>query len=388
MKVAVVRKGDFYIYAYDMIDALADSGVDVSAILSIDKSEENVIYDDLLRRVDGKATVIRLRDWQKSFYLRLRGFFGKLGISTDALIVSPYLIRKARREFRGRHFDYIIAAGQESLYWAYRTFKKDRHRIIYYNLEIIYKDHPLTADRTWSRIVAFENRILGHIGGVIIQDEFRSKVLLGGIKGFDPEKRIFFPVSINEPKVTEKGGYFTRKFGLALTAKVVLYYGGIWPGRSLQEVIDATSALGPDVKVVIHGGRGSFDLSSGEQHVIVSKDKLLFSEVTDLIASADIGLAFYSADNYNDKYTAYSSEKISRYCQCGKPFIAFENENYLYFKARYDCCVLIREAADLPGAIRTILDNYDHYRENAYRAFDNEFDFTKNFRHLLNFMKL
>ena len=387
MKVAVVRKGDFYIYAYDLIDALAGSNIDVTAILSIDKTEENVIYDDLLTRVSGKAEVIRLGDWRKQFYLRLKALFGKLGISADALIVSPYLIRKTRREFRRRRFDYIIAVGQESLYWACQAFKKDRQRIIYYNLEIIYKGHPLTADPTWSRIVAFENRILSRIGGVIIQDEFRSSVLLGDIKGFDPGKRIFFPVSINERKVVEKGTYFSRKFGLGPSNKVVLYYGGIWPGRSLQEVIDATAGLSPDIKVVIHGGRGSFDLSSDQKHIIVSKEKLLFSQVTDLISSADIGLAFYSADNYNDQYTAYSSEKLSRYCQCGKPFIAFENENYRHFKAQYDCCVLIREPGDLPGAIRTILDNYSYYQNNAYRAFDNEFDFQKNFGKLLAFMK-
>jgi hypothetical protein len=387
MTVAVVRKGDFYIYAYDLIDALADSGIDVTALLSIDKSEENIIYDDLLTKIQGKARVIRLADWPKRFYLRLKGLFGKLRLSSDSLIVSPYLIRKTRKEVRGKQYDYIIAAGQESLYWAYQTFKKDRARIIYYNLEIIYQGHPVTADPTWARIVAFEHRILSRIGGVIIQDEFRSKVLLGDIEGFDPAKRIFFPVAINEPKVLGKGSYFTRKFGLGPANKVVLYYGGIWPGRSLQEVIDATAGMSPDIKVVIHGGRGSFDLHSDQQHIIVSKEKLLFSQVTDLISSADIGLAFYSADNFNDQYTAWSSEKISRYCQCGKPFIAFGNDNYLAFKAQYDCCVLIQGAEDLPGAIKTILSNYDYYQNNAYRAFDNEFDFQRNLGKLLAFMK-
>jgi len=386
-KIAIVRKGDFYLYAYDIIDELSSRGFDVTAIVSIDKSEENVIYDDLLNRITGKARCIRIKDISKRNYLRAKGLFNKFGLSSEALIVSPYLVYKTRRLLRREKFDYIIALGQESFYWAYQSFPEQRHRILYHNLEIIYKGHPMTKDPTWNRIVQFETNVLPGIGGLIIQDRQRADILLRDVRNFPSEKLIYFPVSINEPIVRTKGSYLIDKFGLSPEDKVVLYFGGIWQGRFLDEIVNDASALPDGVKVVIHGGRGSFQLQANNERIIVSADKLLFSQVTGLISSAHIGLAFYSSDNFNDQYTAYSSEKISRYCQCGVPFIAFDNENYAHFKGQYDCCILINDINEMSTAIRKLLDNYAYYQANAWLAFENLFDYKKQINTIINFLQ-
>lgn len=386
-KVAVLRKGDFYIYAYDLIAELVSHNMEVTAIVSIDKAEQNVMYDDLLNKINRLVKCVRIVDIPKKFYLRFKSLLYKFNLSTDYLIVSPYLIYKTKRKFRNEPFDCIIAVGQESFYWAYQSFKKLRHKIIYYNLEAIYKDHPLAkTDRTWNRIVSFEQRTLDKIGGLIIQDKFRAGVLLKGIEYFQQDRIIYFPVCINQGMVLSKGNYLINKYAISKEDIVVLYFGGIWQGRFLNEIVDQSPTLEKNIKIVIHGGRGSFTIASDKPNIIISNEKLLFSQITELISSAHIGLAFYPKDNYNDKYTAYSSEKISRYCQCGIPFIAFENENYLYFKDRYDCCVLIQDINELSQAITRINDDYSYYHANAYEAFKNEFDYKKQINQITDFI--
>jgi|SRR5450432_3549388 len=386
-KVAVLRKGDFYIYAYDLIVELAAHDMEITAIVSIDKSEENPIYNDLIKRTHSLVKLNRLYDWPKRLYFRLKSILNKFRLSTDNLIVSPYLINKTRRKFKNESFDCIIAIGQESFYWAYKSFKELRHKIIYYNLEVIYKDHPMAiSDPTWSRIVSFEQKTLSRIAGLIIQDPFRADVLLNGIMDFDKNRIIYFPVCINEPLILSKGDYLFKKFGISSNTFVILYFGGIWPGRFLEDLLNQSDILEENMKMVIHGGRGSYTLKSDKPNIIISTEKLLFSEVTNLISSAHIGLAFYPKNNFNDMYTAYSSEKISRYCQCGIPFIAFENKNYVYFKSKYDCCILIQEMDQLSAAIKEIKSNYTYFKNNAYHAFKEEFDFKKKMARIVDFI--
>lgn len=385
-KIAVLRKGDFYIYAYDLIVELSNNNFDVTAIVCIDKIEENVIYDDLLYKVNKIVKLVRLRDISKRFTLRIKTLLNKFRFSLNQLIVSPWLIYKTVRKFQDEEYDFIIAVGQESLYWAYKSFKKNKDKIIYYNLEIIYKNHPITKDPTWKRIVSFENKVLNKIGGVIIQDRFRAEILLRDFKNFQQNKIIYFPVCINEKIVIKKGNYLIDKFSLSSTDIVVLYFGGLWQGRFLNEIIDNSSSLNAKIKIVIHGGRGSISIKSNNPNVIISNEKLLFHEVTELVSSAHIGLAFYPKDNYNDQYSAYSSEKISRYCQCGIPFVAFENENYLYFKKQHDCCVLIENIRELGAAINNINNNYKYYQKNAFNAFENNFDYKKQLKNIINFL--
>ena len=386
-KILVFKRGDFYIYAYDLIMALRQQGFDVTGVAAIDATERNVIYDDLLERAQTTVPFFFPQDLPKRMIQRLRGLARRLRLSQEKLIVTPLLVGRTRRMLRKQAFDFIIAVGQESFYWACQCFPLQREKIIYYNLEIIYRGHPLpSGDGTWKAIVESEVRRLAGIGGLIIQDPQRADILLKDVPAFPEKKRIYFPVCIREPMVTAKSAYLREKFSLAPGDVVVLYFGGIWQGRFLDEIIERSPELRAGTKIVIHGGRGSYTLTTDQPNVFVSTEKLLFSAITALISSADIGLAFYPTDNFNDRYTAYSSEKISRYCQCGIPFIALDNENYQNFRARYDCCVLITEMKELPAAINTIADNYAYYRENAYRAFREVFDFDKQFENITGYL--
>ena len=98
-----------------------------------------------------------------------------------------------------------------------------------------------------------------------------------------------------------------------------------------------------------------------------------------MISSADIGLAFYSPEIDNDRLTAFSSEKMAWYMQCGVPFIAFDYPGYRRLAQEDGCGAVIRTMSELPGAISQILARHETFRRNSFRAFSKYYDFDRNF---------
>jgi hypothetical protein len=104
-----------------------------------------------------------------------------------------------------------------------------------------------------------------------------------------------------------------------------------------------------------------FELSTGP---------IPFDRVNDEIAGADIGLALYPHNEANSRISAFASEKVARYLQCGLPFIAFRSEDYAYLQAETGCCELVDSYAEVPAAVNRIMDNYESYQRGAVAAFN------------------
>ena len=123
-------------------------------------------------------------------------------------------------------------------------------------------------------------------------------------------------------------------------------------------------------------------------------DKLFVSlEIVDqnsiqkIIASSDIGLVFYDNNNVNERLTAFSSEKIALFMQSGVPIITFNNETYSELYNRTECGIAIDDLESLNNAAVTIFNNYNQYRTNAYRAFDELYSFEANFSTIKSFFQ-
>jgi glycosyltransferase involved in cell wall biosynthesis len=84
--------------------------------------------------------------------------------------------------------------------------------------------------------------------------------------------------------------------------------------------------------------------------------------------------------NSNDRLVAFSSVKVAYYLQCGDPIIAFDSESFRELMNAYKCGELINSIDEIPQKIEKILNDYDSYREQAFMAFREFYDFDKNFR--------
>ncbi len=137
--------------------------------------------------------------------------------------------------------------------------------------------------------------------------------------------------------------------------------------------------------LVIHGP-GDFSHIAKSNKIKISNKLLDYKDLHLIISSATIGLAFYDNSWPNTRLTAFSSEKIARYLQAGVPFIAFKNESYISLKNEFDCCELINNVKELNNAIDKIVNNYDSYKDNCYKAYLKYYNIEHSIKPLLNYV--
>ena len=113
--------------------------------------------------------------------------------------------------------------------------------------------------------------------------------------------------------------------------------------------------------------------------MILSLDLVQSPLIPNLIASADIGLSLYPSLPNNDRLTAFASEKMAFYMQCGVPFVAFDYSGYRELARNEGAGRVICRFEDLRDAVAVILADHGEYRRNALAAFSRHYDFAKNF---------
>jgi hypothetical protein len=219
----------------------------------------------------------------------------------------------------------------------------------------------------------------------------RAKVLF---ESNDIEKQpvIMVPVSLRGNENHDKTRYFHIKFNLTGEKKIILYFGIINARYRLsREIADQAEALDSDQLLVFHGYGETQDIRAltgmAPGKVLVSTDLVPHDMITELISSVDIGLVLYSDDNYNNKLTAFSSEKTALFSRSGIPVIAFDNENYRVLMKSYRCGELINDINELPRAVVRILRDYDSYRKNAFLAYKEYYCFDRHFENIKKFIE-
>ncbi len=139
--------------------------------------------------------------------------------------------------------------------------------------------------------------------------------------------------------------------------------------------------------LVLHGLIDPYikNLAENTDDVIISDEIVPFDQQWKIAASSKIGIAIYDNFIENDRLTAFSSAKIALYCQSGIPFIALKNENYLKLQNKFDCCYLIDDLSQFFYGVDKIMNKYEYYRQNAFKAFDQVYNFNIYFDKLDEF---
>jgi glycosyltransferase involved in cell wall biosynthesis len=115
------------------------------------------------------------------------------------------------------------------------------------------------------------------------------------------------------------------------------------------------------------------------QKVILSQKMVPAERIQEIIASADVGLLFYSGETQNERLTAFASEKMALYMQCGVPFVGFDYPGFRRLADEDRCGVVVSRIEQLPEAIAVILRSHDPFRQNAHRAFGKHYCFADSF---------
>lgn len=372
-------------YSVDLIIKLAESGYKVDFFY---KESLRLVNIDKITKCPNVRLIIKK---QNNILFKIRNKLLKALkkiLNIDNNIIQRSILKKSRKLIK--HYDYLCFIGIEKkgLIWAGKLSEEINVPLIYYSLELYVEDHPVGKKNIYLRAV--EKKYHQIAKATIVQDEMRADVLLR-FNEITETELIYIPVSVRGEIVRSKSDYFYKKFGINKRKKIILFFGVIGKTRYVPELAKIANSLGNEFIMVFHGF-GDMDYIEKLKKMAKS-DNLLFSldlvpddRIQEIISSAHVGIALYSNDTFNDRLTAFSSQKIALYLRAGVPIITFNNENYQKLMKCFYCGELINRIEELPISVRKIMDNYSFYKNNAYSAYDSFYNFDKNFFRLKNFI--
>lgn len=305
-------------------------------------------------------------------------------------IIHRNILKRSKEIVGTSQYYCYIGIEKEGLIWAGMLSEMYNCPLVYFNLELYIEDNP--GLYTYYHVLAAERKYHKLAVATIIQDEHRANVLLSS-NGIKQTNLLYFPVSVKGNTIREKSKFLQNKLHIHESKKIILHFGAIDTNRFMPQLLKMASNLDDGVILVIHGfGPKAYvnylQSIADKNKVIFSLDFIAEEEIENLISSADIGIALYKTTNANDRLVAFSSSKVAYYMQCGIPIIAFDTESSKHLVSSYRCAELINDTDDIPLKVRTILENYDLYREQSYAAYQRFYNLDKNFSKLMDNLEL
>lgn len=316
---------------------------------------------------------------------------------SDAGLLPRNLVTRARACMGQRQYHCFIGVEKKGLLWAADAGREADIPVVYYSLELFGRDYT-RAHAPWSlafrRLRAAERDRHRRAAATIVQDPDRARVLFED-NGLAMERAsiLYLPVSVLGPPRHEPSRLLHERFQLPNHTRVILSFGLINENRCALDLARAAQRFPDDWVLILHGLADAAALErvralDRRGKVVLSLERVPDRRVPDLVASADVGLALYRPELANDRLTAFSSEKMALYLQCGVPFIAFDYPGYRRLADDEQCGVVIRTLDELPWAIRTILSARERFACHARRTFEKYYDFRSNFSAILQGIEL
>jgi hypothetical protein len=388
-RVAIFHWGELSIHAYYLAAALKQQNISIDLYLySPREAYKRNFLINLLKKVKNEINTIEFKcSFIESCLIKLNRISALFGRQLPALFTNPFLPVKTRRRFKNTSYNYIITIGQTSLYWLYKTDKQSLQKTFHYSLEIQKTSDPDFITPPFASILNWEMKLLKKIKGLIIQDAFRAEALLNC--KIENSNLIFFflPVSILGKRIKRGSNYLFKNLNIPKEKKILLYFGALYTERYIGKISETfNKQLNNSWVLVLHGPHNFSGIIIDETKIKASHNLLDYDAVHLITSSATIGLAIYDNSWANTRFTAFSSEKIARYLQAGVPFIAFENESYLKLKNEFNCCALINHISDLSAAMEAIMEEYESYRANCFKAFDKYYNIQNSILPLTYFI--
>jgi glycosyltransferase involved in cell wall biosynthesis len=131
-------------------------------------------------------------------------------------------------------------------------------------------------------------------------------------------------------------------------------------------------------------------IKSGDKKTLFSLNPVDYNKIDDVILSSKIGIVIYdSHEKYGTSWIslAKGSGKIAHYLRCGKPVICKNLPGFKEIIEKYKCGIIFDELSEIEPGIKTILNNYEFYQKNALECFKYEYEFSRYFQKVINFLK-
>lgn len=297
--------------------------------------------------------------------------------------------------FSKTSYDLIFGIDGLGIIKGYEYAKQFNVPLVYISFEIFFLDELLSKLDIKEKKQEYRASRFANL--IIIQDELRGK-LLSYENNLPLDKFEYLPVSPKGPIRAIKSHYLRNRYKIPREKTIVLQAGHFNNRTCADELLKNVSTWPKDFVLVVHAGHKpdkedpyirklkKFNLPN----VFLSIEALSAEDYEELVASADIGLAFQkviAGSRYTQKNIqniGLSSGKFSFYLKCGLPVIALYQESYACLLEDYAFGEIIHSFSELPSALNRVQSNYDHHRTEAQRLYTEVLDFDVNWPRVLD----
>ena len=302
----------------------------------------------------------------------------------------PDLVVKCRHE----QYGCLIGIDPWGLLLASLAGQLARITVVYFSLEIMVW-HALRSP--YHRALKWLERQANRLAVfTIIQDWDRAALLMR--ENHIPKHLIeILPNAPRGEAKVERSDYLRHALGIAAGRPIALYFGGsVHPAAKSLELAQNALEWDSDIALVFHTRyhlTGDYAAACRKQidgrHTYLSDEPIANEQLRNLVASADIGIAFYpttvsNPDGGENAYTiGRSSGKIAYYLQCGVPIITSPLPSVRAYIDKYNCGIFVEQVKEVESAITTLLQGYAYYSANALVCFRELFDFDLHFAPIL-----
>ncbi len=289
---------------------------------------------------------------------------------------------------------YVCIFGVEPMGLVAASFALTEKNIptIYFNMELMLESECDTVRKKHLKYIERACNRKSYL--TIIGDEKRAEYLIQDNK-LDKDSVVPVPVAaLGEPHRV-KSNYLRERLGIPENKRIILYAGNIIEWSMCLEIAQAAQKWRDDLVLVLHTWRPE---AKDEDYVkqistllvsprgFLSLQPVSWEVLPELLSSADIGVAFYRDLGPNFVLTGLSSNKMAQYLQAGLPVIT---SNYPSFEVveRYGCGKLAGSPEETERLAREIFADYERYRANAFRCYQEEYELSHHFRAVLDRIK-
>ena len=286
---------------------------------------------------------------------------------------------------------FIIATDPPSLWAAAINSRKTGNPYIYSVRELFLSgDTRNVVDKA---VKYLERRANKKAFYTVEFDDVRAG-LLKDDNGLRPESMLVVPNAPPGNAERKNVHYFHKKFQIPIAKKIVLYTGGIADYNLTYEIMNTVDSWPLDVLLVMHCWGAQKDIEQLKRYatrfqreIFFSTEMMPFSEIANLYASCNVGLALYGDGDLNHKYTGLSSGKMFNFLKECVPVIT--NNTVACKKAigENGCGICINDLSEISNAIKIILADEEVFRGRCQASFS-AFSFDNNYQKLIEAVKV
>jgi SAM-dependent methyltransferase len=202
------------------------------------------------------------------------------------------------------------------------------------------------------------------------------------------------PVTYRGGSVKRRSRYLQEKYAIPAGKKIALHLGSIAEWFACIEIATAFRNQA-DWVLFFHGYPDPHYLKRLEEvihtqdlkNVLISRETFDVLEAVDkIVASSDIGIAWYNDISAGFRTAGQSSGKIAAYLRLGLPVIAKSYPSTQCAIVEPGCGFCVDRPKDIPGVLPSLVSEYDTLSGNARAVYDRTYNFELYAQPLYDFI--